>query len=59
MGLVAAIISNPDMADQTASVTGAVVGLIALVVSIATFVRISGVCRLPGVLLTPDGRSSA
>nr|WP_161123190.1 hypothetical protein [Streptomyces sp. SID7834] len=41
-GLIVALVVNPDMADRTASVTGAVVGLAALVLAVITLVHRPG-----------------
>ncbi|WP_299542175.1 hypothetical protein [uncultured Streptomyces sp.] len=41
-GLVVALVVDPDMADRTASVTGAVVGLAAFVLAVVTLVRSPG-----------------
>ncbi|MGI5048376.1 hypothetical protein ACM9HD_33780 [Streptomyces sp. JAC25] len=41
-GLIVALVVNPDMADRTASVTGAIVGLAAFVLAVITLVRSSG-----------------
>ncbi|MFI0879614.1 hypothetical protein ACH4TM_35200 [Streptomyces parvus] len=38
-GLIVALVVNPDMADRTASVTGAVVGLAAFVLALITLVH--------------------
>ncbi|MFC8643222.1 hypothetical protein ACWGNY_22375 [[Kitasatospora] papulosa] len=35
-GLIVALVVNPDMADPTASVTGAIVGLAAFVLAVIT-----------------------
>ncbi|MEV0874752.1 hypothetical protein AB0I86_26755 [Streptomyces sp. NPDC049950] len=41
-GLIVALMVNPDMADRTASVTGAVVGLAGFVLALITLVHIPG-----------------
>ncbi|MEU1122237.1 hypothetical protein ABZ371_01280 [Streptomyces sp. NPDC005899] len=41
-GLIVALVVNPDMADRTASVTGAVIGLAAFVLAVITLVRSPG-----------------
>ncbi|NBE52212.1 hypothetical protein [Streptomyces boluensis] len=42
VGLIVSLVVNPEAADRTASVTGAVVGLAALVVSVIGLVRAPG-----------------
>ncbi|MCX4448978.1 MULTISPECIES: hypothetical protein [unclassified Streptomyces] len=42
VGLIVMLVADPGMADLAAAVTGAVVGLIALALSVATLVRGSG-----------------
>ncbi|MET9450876.1 hypothetical protein [Streptomyces cinerochromogenes] len=42
VGLIVALVVNPDVADRTASVTGAVVGLAAFALSVVTLGRDSG-----------------
>ncbi|MFD6532103.1 hypothetical protein [Streptomyces sp. NPDC060184] len=42
IGLIVALVVNPDMADRTASVTGAIVGLVATVLAVVALVRPPG-----------------
>ncbi|MFG2631714.1 hypothetical protein [Streptomyces sp. NPDC048473] len=42
VGLIVALVVKPDMADRSASVTGAIVGLAAFVLSVITLVRSPG-----------------
>ncbi|MFJ8884514.1 hypothetical protein ACIRJR_14065 [Streptomyces sp. NPDC102402] len=41
-GLIVALVVDPDMADRTAGVTGAIVGLAAFVLSVLTLLRSPG-----------------